>query len=140
MEKSSIGCKKFQRVHPEWSFTRFNSFWFPLLQAKFLLLMTKPTVPNGSKELCILQKGGQFRRNGPSSESVTKFLDKSFFTWNNLVLAAKCSKECAGNKFWKLLNFKRKFSVGQTFACYGRTYCPNWLKWTVPSLIGWPLS
>ena len=78
--------------------------------------------------------------NCVSPDRVKNVLEGSFFTWNDLVLAAKSSKEGTPNHFWQMLSFLRHFSIGQSFTSYGRPFYPNWFKQTVPLLKGWPMS
>ena len=66
--------------------------------------------------------------NCPSSGGVTDVLGESCFTLNNLVFAAKSSKECTPNLFWQNLSLLRNFSIGQTFTSYDRPFYLNWLK------------
>ena len=38
---------------------------------------------------------------------------------------------------WPISKFLVNLKIGQTFTSYDRTYCPNWLKWTVFPLKEW---
>ena len=58
--------------------------------------------------------------NSASSERVTNVSEESFFTWNDLVLAAKSSKDCTLNHFWQIFGLLRNFSIVQTFTCFNR--------------------
>ena len=78
--------------------------------------------------------------NCASSERVTNFFEKTVSTWNDLVSAAKSSKECTPTNFSQILSFLRNFSMGEAFTSYDWPYSPNWLKWTVPPLKGRPIS
>ena len=40
--------------------------------------------------------------NYVSSAIVTIFLEKSVFTWNQLIPNVKSSKDCTPNQFWKV--------------------------------------
>ena len=75
--------------------------------------------------------------NCASLDTVANLLEKSVFTWNDLVSAAKSSKEFIPNHFLQIFSFLKIFRIGQTFTSYERRYCPNWLKWTVPLRKGW---
>ena len=92
LKRCDISCKKFQRVHREPFFDKFSVFRAVLVLAKLLLLMT-----------VLLSEF--LKMNCASFERVTNFLEKSFFTRNDLVSAAKGSKHCTPNHFFE------KFSV-----------------------------
>ena len=83
-------------------FWQFFAFWGILVSAKLLLLMTDPSVQIGTNELCLLRKGDYIA-------------EESFFIWNNLLLAAKSSKDCTPNHFWQIFSFLRNFSVKSNF-------------------------
>ena len=53
--------------------------------------------------------------NCASSVWVTDSFKRSFFTWDNLALAVKCSKECTPNLFLIDVQFFCNFAIGQTF-------------------------
>ena len=78
--------------------------------------------------------------NCASLERVTNFLEKSVFTWNDLVSAVKSSKECTPNYFSQLSSFFRIFIIAQTFTSDECIYGQNWLKWTMSLWKGWPVS
>ena len=121
---SSIGCKKFQRAHPEPFLTNFRFFEN---QTQFIVW------PN------LLSKLVQM--DCASSERVTIVSKESFFfTWNHLILAAKSSKDCTPNHFGQIFGFVRNFNIGQTFTSYDRLFYPNWFLLTVPLQKGWPMS
>lgn len=75
-----------------------------------------------------------------SSKRVTNFSEKNVFNWNDLVMAAKSFNECTLNHFWQIFSFLKNFGWEQTVASYHRSFCRNWLKWTVPALKRWQVS
>ena len=50
--------------------------------------------------------------NCASFKKVTNVVEQNFFTWNDLVLAAKSSKESTLHLFWQILRFLRNISTG----------------------------
>ena len=92
LKQSGIGCKKFQRVHPKPFLKIFQFLEEIYYSSNFYLLW-----PN------LLSEFSQMNR--ASSERVTNFSEKSFFTWSNLVVALKCSKWCMPNHFLQIFSF-----------------------------------
>ena len=78
LRRSGISCKKFERGHPEQFLVNFQ--FFEELYYRNLYFLS-PT---------LLPKLGQI--NWAFSERMTNVLEKSVFTWNSLVLAAKSSE------------------------------------------------
>ena len=84
--------KKFQKVHPETFLTNFQFLEELQYRSNLYFLW-----PNLHSEL--------IQMNCVSSKRVTTFLEKIFFTWNNLVLGDKSSKEWTSNRFWQIFIF-----------------------------------
>ena len=127
LKRSGIGWKKFKEV-------TLKHFWkiFSFLR----IFIIGQTFRSYEQTYC----PNLLKYNCASSKRVTNFSEKSVFTWNDLVSAAKSSKECTPNYFSQMFSFFRIFIIGQTFTSDERTYCQNWLKWTVPLWKGWPIS
>ena len=69
---------------------------------KRLLLMVAPSVWKDSYELCLFCK-------------VSSFLEKTVFTWSDVVSAAKCSKERTPNHFSQIFSFFDSFYYRPNF-------------------------
>ena len=127
LKRSSIGCKKLQRVHPETFLTNFQFFQEFQHKPNFYFLWAMLLV-----ELV--------QMNCASSGRVKNILEESFFTSNDVVLAGKISREWTLNHFWQISRFLRKFNIGQTFTFYDRSFRSNYFKWTAPPRKGWLIS
>ena len=127
LKMSSIGCKRIQRVHPETFLINIQLFEEFRKRPNSYFLW-----PTLLSELVLMKCA--------SSERVTNVLEGSFFTWNDLVMAAKSPRECTPNHFWQIFSFLMNFGIGQTVTFYDRPFCPNWFTWTLPFLKGWPMS
>ena len=111
LERSGIGCKKFQRVHPELFLVPF--FYSVYYRPKFYFYW--PTLLSESAHM-----------NCASSARVTEFLEISVFTWNNQLLAAKTSEECTPEPFFtSFYFFLLSFSIDQMFTSTGRLFRSN---------------
>ena len=119
LEQSGIGCKKFQRRHPEPILASFQFFYLFYHRPNFYFYW--PIIMSKSD-------------NSVTPTRVSKSLEPSVFAWNDQVSAAKSSKECTPNHFWEILIFFTYFATDQTFTFTGRPFCPNLHIWTLPPL------
>ena len=96
LKGSSIGWKKFQRVHPKPFLTNFQFFEKFYYRQKLYFLW--PTLQSELVQM-----------NCVSCKRLSNVLEESFITWNDLVFPAKSSKDCTPTHFWQLSSFFEKF-------------------------------
>ena len=74
--------------------------------------------------------------NYVSSAIVTIFLEKSVFTWNQLIPNVKSSKDCTPNHFWKVSSFMTHFTKSQTLTTNVRLFFLKNFNLIMPPLQG----
>lgn len=114
LKRSSIGCKKFQKLLPKPFLVIFS------LLRNFSL---GQTFTSHERLFC----PNWLKWNAPPLKG-----------WPNT--ASKICKKCTPNNLLEVFTFLWNFNIGQTSASSNQSFCPNWLKLTLPTLKVWPFS
>ena len=105
LKRSSIGCKKFQRVHPEAFLTNFKFFWSIIVQAKLLLAIIDPSIGIGLNELLV-------------SWNCKQYLRGKILHLKRSGIGCKEFKRVHAEPFLTNFQFFRSFSLSQTFTSF----------------------